>query len=181
MFKKIHKYINNKKGETVIIFVLSMLFLFWVMLFIIDLFRLTYIQLDATSLMREAVDIVSNQGGISTSAPSQFPTDRVRYITSKEVSDLVNETMVNKGVSRGDVYLFYVEKETKKEKEAVLNETTNVAVDYGDEIKIRLRYGFDFISIPNPKDKDYDMVLNITRTTLSKYKHRNDSDGWDGV
>ena len=180
MIKRLKEYLKNKKGETNLIFVFSMLFLFWIILFIIDLFRLTYIQLDATSLMIEVADIVSSQGGISTQAPSQYPSGRVKYINSEAVNKLVNNTMARKGVLNGDVTI-RGEKVGGGVEEVRLNNNTDISIDYGNEIVTELRYGFDFISIPNLSNRTYDMVLTISRTTVSKYKHRNENNVWEGV
>lgn len=172
MIKKLQKYLRNRKGEGSLTFVFSVLLLFAIILFVIDIFRLTYTQLEVTSMMKEIVDVVSSQGGVSTSAPSQFPTSKIKYMSSSELNSLVNKTMVNKGIERGDMTI------TAGGESVSLNSSTNITVDYGEPIEIKLRYGFDFISIPKLKDKPYDMVLSLDRVTRSKYNHREDSTEW---
>lgn len=178
LLDKLKKHLKEKRGEASLLFMFSMIFIFWIILFMIDLFRLTYIQLDATSLMREVVDIVSSQGGIDKDAPDQFPKDRITYITNAEVEKLVNNTMLDRGVERGD--LSFVGAGPGGE-DVPINASTKIEVDYGDDMTVRLRYGFDFLSIPTQGDKGYNIVLNITRTTRSKYKHRDSETKWEGI
>ena len=173
--KDIKKYIKNKKGETSLMFVFSMIFLFWIILFIIDLFRLTYVQLDAVSVVREALEIVSEQGGLSdvgrANYPTQYPSQRT-YVGSRELAKFINGTMLDKGIERGDVAIISGNNSTP------LNEFTDVKIDYGEEVTIRLRYKMNFISLPDSAEKE-DKVFKIVRRGRSKYKHR-DAEGWEG-
>lgn len=176
--KDIQRLLKNKKGELSLVFVFAMIFIFWLIMLIIDLFRLTSIHLDATSMVREVVDIIATQGGISTSAPSQYPAQST-YITSRELTKFVHDTMLDAGIEEGDIYITRTEDENGQAvTNKVIGESTNIEIDYGKPIEIRLRYRMNFISLPDNSALD-NIVMNVTRKTASKYKHRNGTD-WEG-
>ena len=176
--KNIRKLVKNKKGEISLVFVFAMIFLFWLIMLIIDLFRLTSIHLDATSMVREVVEIVSNQGGVSTRAPQQYPSQST-YVTSSELTKFVHDTMLDAGIEEGDIYITKTEDASGNTiTNKIISENTNIEIDYGKPIEIRLRYKMNLISLPDNSALD-NIVLNITRKTTSKYKHRNGSD-WEG-
>lgn len=176
--KNIRKIMQNKKGELSFVFVFAMIFIFWLILLVIDLFKLTSVYLDSASMMREVVEIVSNQGGVSPSVPNQYPSQST-YVNSKDLTKFVHNTMLDAGVEDGDIYILETEDiDGNKITNKIINEGTNIEIDYGKPIKMRLRYKVNFISLPDNSTLD-NIILSISRKTTSKYKHRNGKE-WEG-
>lgn len=172
MKKKLIDKIKNKKGEANLTFVFTMIFFFWMVLFMIDIFRLTYVYLDAVSVVRRVTEVVSTQGGVSPTTPVNYPTPS-SYINSENMKDYVYKTMSRNKVVEGDITI--TNKSTGES--IVLNDANkNIVIDYGDEIGVELRYGFDFESMPDIIDKK--MVFKITRVGSSQYKTR--TSDWAG-
>lgn len=168
---KIQSRLNNQKGETSLTFVFAIIFFFWMILFMIDIFRLTHVYLDAVSIARRVTEVVSAQGGVSSNMPKNYPTSET-YINSSDMKTYVFDAMVSNGIEDGDVTI----KNVTKGESIVLGSGQDIIIDYGEEIEVVLRYKFDFESMPDSFDKS--MVFKISRRGGSQYKNR--LSDWEG-
>lgn len=172
MKQSIVSKIKNNKGETTLVFVFAMMFFFWMVLFMVDMFRLTNIYLDAVSLTRRVTEVVSTQGGVLKTVPTNYPTPST-YTTVSEMASVINSTMSGNGIEEGDVTIRNLETGGTMRVTAGAN---GISIDYGDEIEVSLRYKFKFESMPDFADSS--MVFKITRKAGSQYKTRDS--GWEG-
>lgn len=168
---KIRSSVNNQRGVTSLTFVFAMMFFFWMVLFMIDIFRLTHVYLDAVSIARRATEVVSAQGGICGTVPKNYPTPTT-YINSSDMKTYIFDAMVSNGIEEGDVTI----KNLTKGESIVLGSGEDIVIDYGEEIEVILRYKFNFESVPDSFDKS--MVFKISRRSGSQYKNR--LDDWEG-
>lgn len=162
---------KNQKGETSLTFVFAMMFFFWMVLFVIDIFEMTHVYLDAVSIARRITEVVSVQGGVSETMPENYPTSET-YINSSKMKTYVFNSMVENGVEEGDVTI----KNLTKGESVVLGSGEDIVIDYGEEIEVVLRYKFSFKSMPDTVDKS--MVFKISRRSASQYKNR--LSDWEG-
>lgn len=176
----IKKILKNKKGEIHLTYMITMLFLFWLLMLIIDVFRLTSSYLDIVDMVREITEVSASQGGYEDRAPDQFPIDGM-YVTTSDLQKVVTDKMKDWNIKRGDLE-FRVKKEVNgvdmvQSTWKMGSNTTGFRADYGSDIEVRLRFAFNFFSLPSGWT-ERNMVFTVSRNTKSQYKHR--SSDWVG-
>lgn len=176
----IKKILKNKKGEIQLTYMITMLFLFWLLMLIIDVFRLTSSYLDVVDMVREVTEVSASQGGYENSAPEQFPIEGM-YVTTSELNRVVRDKMRSWNITRGDLEFRVISEQNGVDmvQSTWRMGTNNVGftADYGSDIEVRLRFAFRFLSLP-ASWTERNMIFTITRNTKSQYKHR--SSDWIG-
>lgn len=176
----IKKILKNKKGEIQLTYMVTMLFLFWLLMLIIDVFRLTSSYLDIIDMVREITEVSASQGGYESNAPDQFPIEGM-YVTTSDLNRVVRDKMQAWNIRKGDLEFKVIREENGVDRVQSTwrmgSNSRGFTADYGSDIEVRLRFAFKFISLPaNWTEKN--MVFTITRNTKSQYKHR--SSDWIG-
>lgn len=175
---KIKKHINNlknKKGEVSLTFVISMLFIFMIIMFFVDIFRMTYVYMDAASIAKEVTEIVSIQGGLADTPPESYP-DKANYVKRSEVYNHVFDSMAGKKIDKGDLIIDYKKKDGTTGSYKLGSSPVNLEIDYGAGIEVKLRYQFDFVSLPDAWESS-STVYEVKRKAKSQFKHRTEQ-GW---
>lgn len=163
MLCKIHKAVNNKKGEQAIIMVIGFMIMLLLLTFFLDVVVISRKHAALSDTAGMIARLAALQGGVLDSAPNGYDS---AYTNRSELLDKIAVSLKSAGISKQAVNVEINGKDIFK--------TETDKLDYGSIITVtmKLRYSFKYISAIPTKE------MNVVRVAISEFKYRYDD--WDG-
>lgn len=165
--KNILKKCKEKKGMATIEFAIGVMILFSILVFFIDLFKISYIYYISNQQLNYVSRTLGIEGGIQSIAPQGFPET---YYTSGQLLNAMDKTFNGIGINSSDVSIIINDENNKKS--VKLTPTTNLKVDYtkGVNVELHVKYKWGLLGQMIPAIKQDGEVV-VKRYVVSEFKY----------
>lgn len=175
---KLRNKLKNKKGMSTLDFIINVFILLILFSFLTDLFVISFRQYKVSQFTNDIVRVISKQGGVRTTAPTNFPGGNDNYLDKTEFQNIINSRLQDIGAINYSVNLFRESGGTEVSSTYPSPTATNFSVDYQEYIRIEIKYNYKWSLMSAFIPGGLKGTLTSSKIGYSEYKY--DYSNWQG-